>query len=474
MVKSIRWRLQLWYALILLLVVAGFASVLYYQIGRARFDEIDADLHAAARALEGTLRALPPQALDPRHPPPRKGPRPPPVDHLLRELMLPPQLRHPEEGGQAHYFAIWRNDGRMLRSTPTPGPPPMPEWAPPPGEPYLIRERGSLRELILAGPHGTTVLVGRDVFGERRARAGLGWTLLLTGLAVWAVGLVGGWVLSSRLLRPIETITATAATISAGNLSQRFDIAEVDSELGRLAGVLNATFARLEGAFAQQTRFTADASHELRTPLAVIRSQAELSLSRPRSPEEYKAAIDACLQAAKRMTELVERLLLLARADAGLPNGAWGKISLDRVVAEAVGLLKPLAAEKDVTLSTALAAVTVSADAVAIAQVASNLIANAIQYNHHGGQVRIQVKADGRVAVLTVKDTGTGIGPEDVRHIFERFYRADKARARATGGTGLGLAICKSIVEAHGGHIECESVVGKGTTFRVRLPLAEK
>jgi two-component system, OmpR family, sensor kinase len=248
--KSIRWRLQLWYALILLLVVAGFASTLYYQIGRARLDEIDADLHAAARALEGSLRVLPPHVLDPKHPPkkgPKKGPRFPPADHLLRELRLPPQLRQHEDGGPDLYFAIWRDDGRLIRSTPMPTTPPVPEWIPPPGAPPFLRQRDSLRELILAGPRGTIVLVGRDIARERKPRAALGWTLLLTGSAVWAVGLAGGWLLSSRLLRPIETITATAATISAGSLSQRFDIAEVDSELGRLAAVLNATFARLRG-----------------------------------------------------------------------------------------------------------------------------------------------------------------------------------------------------------------------------------
>ena len=132
-----------------------------------------------------------------------------------------------------------------------------------------------------------------------------------------AVGLAGGWLASARILRPVAAISATASAISATNLSERIDAAAVDRELADLAGVLNATFDRLEAAFERQARFTADASHELRTPLAVLRSQAQLALSRPRSAEEYRKSIEECLRAAERMTALVEGLLTLARADAG-------------------------------------------------------------------------------------------------------------------------------------------------------------
>ncbi len=495
MVKSIRLRLLLWYAAVLTAVVTGFAVLLYYEVRAARLGELDAHLESTTAGLGAALKLFPAHELSgdpPPAPPPKKdppfgkkngpppkwdspaGPPPRPSDAPTRErLMNSLTVPGPPGVGERSptYFGVWRPNGTLIKGSDLPdGSERMPAL---PAQPETFF-RGQFREHVERGPNGIVLLVGRHAGDVPAELAAFRWRLVATGAVVLAVGLLGGWWISRRILRPIAAIAVTASRISATSLSERIDTHDVDTELADLANVLNETFDRLEGAFDRQARFTADASHELRTPLAVIRSQAELSLSRPRSPEEYKAAIDACLQAAKRMTELVERLLLLARADAGLPNGAWGKIPLDRVVKEVVGQLTPLAAEKDVTLSTTLSAVTVSADAAAIAQVASNLIANAIQYNHQGGQVRVQVKADGRVAVLTVKDTGPGIGPEDARHIFERFYRADKARARATGGTGLGLAICKSIVEAHGGHIECESVVGKGTTFRVRLPLAEK
>jgi heavy metal sensor kinase len=303
----------------------------------------------------------------------------------------------------------------------------------------------------------------------------LAWQLLFTGLGVLAVGLAGGWLLSRRAVRPIEAMTATAADISADNLSRRIDLAEVDSELGRLGQVLNAMFARLEAAFARQVQFTADASHELRTPLAIIHSHAELALARPRCAEEYREALEASLRAARRMKGLVDGLLTLARADAGRLEMTRDRLDLETLVEESAALVAPLADAAGVRVSLDARPAAVTGDAGRLTQVVTNLLTNAIHYNRAGGSVTVTVGVTGREAVLAVADTGCGIPEADREHIFERFYRVDKARSRALGGSGLGLAICKSIVEAHGGEISFSTEVDRGTTFTVRLPLhAEK
>ena len=179
------------------------------------------------------------------------------------------------------------------------------------------QQRDSLREVVLIGPRRTRILVGRSIERDTAALARLAWQIALTGAGVLAVGLAGGWFLSRGVIRPIETMSQAASAISVANLTQRIDVREMDSELGGLARILNDAFGRLEAAFRQQSRFTADASHELRTPLSIIHTHLELALTKPRSAEEYREAIETCLRASQRMKTLVDGLLTLARADAG-------------------------------------------------------------------------------------------------------------------------------------------------------------
>ena len=234
--------------------------------------------------------------------------------------------------------------------------------------------------------------------------------------------------------------------------------------------MLNGTFDRLEAAFDRQARFTADASHELRTPLAIIRSQAELALLRERSPEDYKTALESCHNSAVRMSDLVDRLLALARADAGWPGLVREPLAFDRLVADVVEQLRPLAEKKELSLKARVKPARVLGDASVLTQLVTNLISNAMTYNKPGGKIRVGVDpVDGGVSFI-VADTGVGISTADRERLFERFFRVDKARTRASGGTGLGLAICKAIVDAHGGWIDVKSTEGKGSEFRVWFP----
>ena len=490
MARSIRWRLQAWYGLVLLAVVAGFAGVLYYRARATLFQEIDAALEDDALYLDAALRRFPPHLLDgtpPPRDPPRDFPRPRPPDRfkkdrppppgpsrerLMAELALPEHSASGPDGRRpaAAYFGVWRADGSVLKASELPE-----ETAPPPptpgGRPRL-EWRGDRREATLTGPRNTRVLVGRSVSDEWAGLHAFAWRLGGAGAAVLAVGLLGGWLVSARILRPVAAIAATASSISATNLSGRIDPATVDRELAELARVLNAAFDRLEAAFERQARFTADASHELRTPLAIIRTHAELALARPRSAGEYREAVVTCLRAAERMAALVEGLLALARADAGKLDLRRDPVDLKWVVEESANLLRPLAEARGISLELKLDPAVVVGDPLRLGQVVANLLTNAVNYNRDGGSVRVELAVSSGEAVLSVADTGGGIPEEDRPHIFERFYRVDKARSRASGGTGLGLAICKSAVESHGGTIDFETESGRGTTFRVRLPCA--
>jgi heavy metal sensor kinase len=294
--------------------------------------------------------------------------------------------------------------------------------------------------------------------------SGLGGAILLLGLA-------GGWLFVGRALRPISEISAAATKISAGDLSQRINSAEAQSELGQLAAVLNSTFARLETAFAQQKQFASDAAHELRTPVSVMLTQTQMALGRERDAAAYKQTVEACQRAAQRMRKLIESLLELARFDAGQEVLNRLRFDFSRTVADCVEMVQPLAAERRVRIIPELQPLEITGDSGRLAQVAINILTNAIQYNRADGEVRVKLAAQGGLAVLEISDTGNGIAPDALPHVFERFFRADPSRTNG-GSAGLGLSICKAIVEAHGGTIDVSSQEKIGTKFIVRVPIA--
>ncbi len=240
--------------------------------------------------------------------------------------------------------------------------------------------------------------------------------------------------------------------------------------MGQLAAILNSTFARLETAFAQQKQFASDAAHELRTPVSVILTQTQTALNRERDAAVYKQTVEACQRAAQRMRRLIESLLELARFDAGQEVLKRLEFDFARTIADSAELVQPLADERGVKIISDVPSQAVAGDPERLAQVVTNLLTNAIQYNRNGGEVRVKLESQDGLAVLTISDTGQGIGPENLPRIFERFYRADQSRT-GSGNSGLGLSICKAIVEAHGGTIDVSSEYGAGSVFTVRLPL---
>jgi heavy metal sensor kinase len=318
-------------------------------------------------------------------------------------------------------------------------------------------------------PAGEFIEVGCSMVPEWKELHHTAFNLTAAGGLILLIGLAGGWWFVGRALKPVSEISHAATKISAGDLSQRINVAEAESELGQLATVLNSTFARLETAFAQQKQFAADAAHELRTPVAVILTQTQTTLNRERDAAEYKQTVEACQRAAQRMRRLIESLLELARFDAGQEVLQRRRFDFSKVVLDGADLVQTLAAGRRVTLRVDAGPLQITGDPERLGQVVTNLLMNAIQYNHPEGEVRVKLESAAGLAVLTVADTGQGIAAADLPHVFDRFYRADPSRTGA-GSAGLGLAICKAVVEAHGGTIEIASEPGRSTVFTVRLP----
>jgi heavy metal sensor kinase len=282
----------------------------------------------------------------------------------------------------------------------------------------------------------------------------------------------GGYFLSRRALAPVQRIIDAAETIGAQNLSSRLVVPETGDELQRLSETLNSMLMRIESAFQRVAQFTADASHELRTPLAILRTRTELALRRPRSQSEYREVLQQLLRGLERGSDLVERLMLLARADSGDRILQCERLDLDVILSSVCDQGGTLAAARGLRFRTDLGTtpVTLMGDSDFLERLFLILIDNAIKYTPPEGEIVVSSHVDGASVVVAVRDSGMGIQPQDLPHLFERFYRVDKARSRESGGAGLGLAIGRWIARAHGGDIEVESTPGAGAIFRVRLP----
>jgi heavy metal sensor kinase len=337
----------------------------------------------------------------------------------------------------------------------------------------LYQVRDDLYEAL-----GTRVQAGQAqaVRDERFVREELtefATALLLSIPFAVALSAGAGYLLARRALAPVAAMTARARRITADRLDERLPIDNPSDEFGQLAAVVNDALARLERAFITLRRFTADASHELRTPLTAIRTVGEVGLREPRSEAEYRETIGSILEETERLTTLADSLLVLSRADAGRADLRPARFDLAGLAREAVAHLEVLAEEKSQRIAVEAAdGVLVTADRPTLRQAAINLLDNAIEHGPEGARISVAVRRSERDAVLEVIDDGPGIAAEHLPHIFERFYRADRARSRERGGAGLGLSIARWAVEANGGRIEVESEVGRGSRFRIVVPAA--
>ncbi len=298
--------------------------------------------------------------------------------------------------------------------------------------------------------------------------------LFLSSPLLLLLASAGGYWLSRRALAPVDQITREARSISAQNLSRRLAVPHTRDELQRLSQTLNGMLERLERAFRRITQFTADASHELRTPVALMRTRAEIVLRRPRPEEEYRETLRQILEDLERISSLIENLMLLARADSGAEALQRTRIDMVESAREACLAGRSLAETKQVSLREELPAspIWVEGDSNSLRRLFLILLDNAVKYTLPKGQINVSLRSSDGWAVGEVQDTGIGIAAEDLPHVFERFFRADRTRSRETGGAGLGLSLGQWIAEAHGGTIKAFSKPGEGSAFQVRIPLA--
>jgi two-component system OmpR family sensor kinase len=375
--------------------------------------------------------------------------------------------------------------------------PAIPAVLPSSGTPFTVPSTtdGGSQWRMLARPNaraGATIVLAGDEGEVDSAIGDLSREFLL--LALGALVLMGAlaYALVRSSLRPLEEVERATDEIAGGDLSRRAPVRRPGSEVGRLAQSFNAMIERIEHAFharerseaaardseERMRRFIADASHELRTPLTSIRGYAELYRQGAVStPEDLAGVLRRIEDQAARMGLLVEDLLLLARLDHQRPLER-APVDLAVLAVDAVHDAHAVAPERAVGLrlppadGEEPAEIPVLGDAARLRQVFGNLVNNALTHTPAGAPIEVRVRAEPGQAVLEVADGGPGLPPEQAERVFERFYRADPARGRASGGTGLGLAIVAALVAAHGGRVAVDSTVGVGTTFRVSLPLA--
>lgn len=300
--------------------------------------------------------------------------------------------------------------------------------------------------------------------------------LAIAMLLATAIAVTGGFFLIRSSLKPLDNMAMRAQKITSRSLHERMPVSDTGDELQQLSISLNRMIERLEEAFHHISRFSADASHELRTPLTIMRGELETAVQDPKLDADVRETLGAVLEETVRLSKIVDQLLTMSRLDAGEAFLEVSRFDFSELVRTTVEYMRLLADEKKLTLKVKAAEeVPVEGDQPRLQQVIVNLLDNAIKYTPEGGSITVSVRREPEAAVLTVTDTGIGISLEGQAHIFERFYRTDKARSRELGGTGLGLSIVKSIGAAHGGRVSVQSTEGQGSTFRFEVPsVAEK
>lgn len=455
----VRARLTLWYTTALLVILALIGLLSHRVLAWSLSEDLDASLAAVAQVLSATTPAGPSpedvlrhllgpeiydkffQFLDPFGRP-TDGPGSP----RDRGLPLSAQTLSRVVRGERAFETLTLERGERVRLLTVP-----------------VFERGRVTRLVRVGMPLARL--------EQTLRSYRNILLALVPLGLGLAAL-GGASAARRAFRPVDEMSRAARRITAEALSERLALQGSGDELDHLAGTLNGMLARLETAFAEVRRFTADAAHELRTPLTVLKGSIEVALRAERSPEEYRAVLRTSLEEADRLVRIAEDLLALSRSAAG-SGLRRDRVDLEALVLDVLDAGARLARGTGVSVRLGEAEpVVTTADAAALRRAVLNLVENGVKYTPAGGSVTLSLRRESAAAVIAVEDTGPGIPGTDRERIFEPFVRLDEARSRDTGGTGLGLAIARSIVTAHGGTLGVEGPAGGGSRFVMRLAVA--
>ncbi|MBN2082886.1 hypothetical protein JW859_11875 [bacterium] len=423
---SVRARLTLWHAAVLLVLLMLFAGGVYLAVRASLLTALDRELDSGYDAVASVMRISGGDIYD--------------IYHFGRE----PAFILFNHGQPVYLTQGWCDAGLPVQAADLES-----------GYTTLATGDGHWRVRFGAvdeSGYALAYAVDARLYDEALQR--LGFVLVLGAAVAALLALAGGFLLAGRALAPISTIDRRLRDVTARSLADRLPVANPADELGRLVTTINATLARLEGAFEELRRFTADASHELRTPLAAIRSVGEVALQDGADDGDRRQALTSILEEAARLSQLLETLLALARFDAGTARPAPQEVDLAALAGEVVDELAVLAEERRQALVLAAAApVTARVDPQLLRQALVNIVHNAIRYTPEGGRITVAVSRHGGRAVLDVTDTGPGIPPDERELVFARFYRCEGSRSREGGGAGLGLAIARWAVAAQGGTI---------------------
>ena len=461
MFDSVRTRLTFWYAGVLALSLIAFAVLVYYAAAGTFYARQDELLRSTAETVASAYV----QELEEEESVAKAN------DVVLAQMVFP--NRYVEVADADGRVVAWSSNlaGHLLTV-----PSQTRREASQGGSSFVVLN--DLRVAVVPLSQDQSKQLGFAIVAEplsvideglRRLRrnffAGVPLILLLASL--------GGYFLARKSLSPIALMNQQTQRITAENLSSRLDVANPRDEVGRLAMTINALLARMDAAFQEQKRFIADASHELRTPLAVLRGETEVALQQERATVEYRDSLELIKDEAERLSRIVENLFVLARQPIDAPSLVKEPVNLNEVVADCARAAQVLAIQKGLRLrvQSSLPKVSVNGDDEMLKRMLLNLLDNAVKYTPADGEISVTLVSQDGNALIIVSDTGIGIPAEDQPHIFDRFYRVDKARSRALGGAGLGLSIARSIVRGHGGSLSVSSSVGRGSAFTVDLPL---
>jgi len=464
--RSLRFRITAWYAGLLAGALLVFGVSVYLGLERYLYWDLQSTLHSSCRTIATQLLS--------QHPFKRADWLETEINEAYAPEVNSQFIRVIQEGVGVVYASGAPKDGAF-----------DPSQVPLPTE----EEKSHARKIRLGGgpqllidtlpftaPDGSRFVIesGVPYYQIKVVLHGLLVTFGVYMPFIISLAVVSGYWLMRRSLQPVDEITKRAEGITSTNLSERLPVIRTGDELERLSISLNRMIERLDEAFQHINRFSADASHELRTPLTILQLELEGITQSHRLNPSLMDQIGSALEETHRMSHIVESLLAISRLDAGEVKMDTARLDLGDLAASTVEQMRLLAEEKSIIFRCSVAPdIYVEGDRSRLQQVIVNLIANAIKYTQEGGAIEVRVRADGGTALLEVSDNGAGISAQALPHVFERFYRADKARSRNSGGAGLGLAIAKAICTAHGAEITVSSQEGHGSCFTVELPLLD-
>jgi len=454
MFNSIRTKLTLWYAGVLVFLVIGFAALTYISVERILTLETDENLLEMSKNFTSAVNSE--ENSEEEKPSGNEA-----VAEVIKEFRF-----------RDFQIFVFSNNGNLIAKTSDTNflAPDFPDNTYT-NFYYNGKTFRSFSTPLKLHDGNYKFLIYRDLAEQTKIKARLLYIFLAVGPLVLLLSIWFGYWLAKRSLKPVAEMSRQARTISATNLHSRLPVKNERDELGSLATAFNDLLERLENSFEQQRRFMADASHELRTPLAIVRGESEVALAKQnRPPADLRESLAIVNDESKRLTKIVEDLFTLSRADAGQFKTNFRQIYLDEILADCVRNIRVLAENRQISIEFSAQVTEISGDEQLLRRLFLNLLDNAVKYNREGGKISVNIAHN----LVTISDTGYGIAADEQPKIFDRFYRTDKSRNRAeesqTGGAGLGLSIAKWIAELHQAEIIIAQSDETGSTFSVRFP----